>query len=186
MPVCGPATPRRQRLASLPSPVRGQGGIATRVLTRLGRPVSVPTERRRSCRHRSGLGSTQDLDCSTVAFDGAHGDIAGWRGSDPDGRWVMPCRARGRGRCRTHQTARAAASLLGERPASLPGPGETAAGRSLGTERTEPRPQDQLASLTTRPDGCADAASQADMPKRVSGTARLARARQRGQYSTVR
>ena len=69
---------------------------------------------------------------------------------------------------------------------ACPGPGGDAAGLSLPSERTEGRPQDQLTRLATRRDGSADAVSQADVPERVRGAARLARARQRGQYSTVR
>jgi hypothetical protein len=74
--------------------------------------------------------------------------------------------------------------LLGERPASLPGTGKTAAGRSLPSERTEGCPHDQLAWLATCLD--VDAVSEADVVERSRTTARLARARQRGQYSTAR
>jgi hypothetical protein len=62
-----------------------------------------------------------------------------------------------------------------------PESGGDAAGRSLPSERTEGRPQHQLTWPATRRDGCADALSQADVPERMSGIARLARAIQRGQ-----
>jgi hypothetical protein len=139
--------------------------------------------RSRSGAHRAA-GSSPEINLPlrsavSLSYQGAPGASVEDSRSSTASRDACAAPAMMRRRCRTRPHGVCGGTVGGERPASLSQTGRRLPGARFLPGGRKGRPQDQLAWLATRRDGCSGTASHPDA-ERIRRTARLARASSEG------